>query len=285
MSYNEIKQHGTSDFPFELYRLDVSHPKYEMAFHYHREVELIRVESGSLKVSIDHRSYLLHAGDAAWVNSESVHGASPDNCVYQCIVFSPLLLASEGETGKFFAEGIPDQTLLFPERPEGLFKQRIHELFCAAEEYDGKNRLGVLSALYALFYSASQEKYYTQKLPLDDSKSPKKLIKLKKALSFMRQHFDRSIGLEEIARAADTSPKRLCAFFKELTGETPIRYLMTYRIERAARKLLSTDLSITRIALECGFNDLSYFIKTFKAFKGIPPAAFREASHQNREEK
>lgn len=141
-----------------------------------------------------------------------------------------------------------------------------------------KNRLGVLGALFTLFDTARREELFTQKLPLDDSKSQKNLHKLKKALSFLRENFDRPIGLEEIARAADTSPKYLCSFFKELTGETPIRYLMTYRVERAARKLLSTDLAITQIAFSCGFNDLSYFIKTFKAFKGVPPTAFREAS-------
>ena len=35
MSFNEIKQHGTEDFPFELYKVDKSHPKYKMAFHWH----------------------------------------------------------------------------------------------------------------------------------------------------------------------------------------------------------------------------------------------------------
>ena len=61
-----------------------------------------------------------------------------------------------------------------------------------------------------------------------------------------------------------------------MTGTTPVKYLLTYRIERAARKLLSTDESITQIAYDCGFNDLSYFIKTFKDIKKITPKNYRK---------
>jgi AraC-like DNA-binding protein len=60
-----------------------------------------------------------------------------------------------------------------------------------------------------------------------------------------------------------------------MTGTTPINYLLTYRIERAARKLLGSDLSVTQIAYDCGFNDLSYFIKTFKTFKKVSPKDYR----------
>ena len=61
-----------------------------------------------------------------------------------------------------------------------------------------------------------------------------------------------------------------------MTKSTPIEYLNTYRVERAARKLLNSDTSVTDISYMCGFNDLSYFIKTFKAIKGVTPAKFRK---------
>ena len=51
---------------------------------------------------------------------------------------------------------------------------------------------------------------------------------------------------------------------KEKTGKTPVEYLNGYRIEKASQLLLNSDQSVTEIAFSCGFNDLSYFIKTFK---------------------
>ena len=63
-------------------------------------------------------------------------------------------------------------------------------------------------------------------------------------------------------------------FFKELVGKTPIDYLNFYRIERACEMLISGEKNITETAFECGFNDISYFIKTFKKYKGIPPKQY-----------
>ena len=65
-------------------------------------------------------------------------------------------------------------------------------------------------------------------------------------------------------------------FFKKMTNRTPIDYLNVYRIEMASKKIINTDLSITDIAFSCGFNDLSYFIKTFKKITGITPRKYKE---------
>jgi AraC-like DNA-binding protein len=62
-----------------------------------------------------------------------------------------------------------------------------------------------------------------------------------------------------------------------MTTKTPVEYLNTYRIERASGMLLNSGKSVTDIAFSCGFNDLSYFIKTFKSIKGITPAKFRKS--------
>ena len=78
-----------------------------------------------------------------------------------------------------------------------------------------------------------------------------------------------------------TSPKILffskyfCAFFKQMTDQSPFEYLTNYRIERAARKLINTDLSVTAIAFECGFNSSNYFTTVFKKHTGTTPLKFR----------
>ena len=70
------------------------------------------------------------------------------------------------------------------------------------------------------------------------------------------------------------TPKYFCRFFLEMTHRTPIDYLNYQRIEHACYQLVTTDASITDIAYSCGFNDLSYFIKTFKKYKGITPGKY-----------
>ena len=60
-----------------------------------------------------------------------------------------------------------------------------------------------------------------------------------------------------------------------MTRRSPIDYLNYYRIETACLRLSSTEESITDIAYGCGFNDLSYFIKIFKKYKGVSPRKYR----------
>ena len=62
-----------------------------------------------------------------------------------------------------------------------------------------------------------------------------------------------------------------CRFFKEKVGKTPFSYLNEYRVNQAASQLLSTRLPITEIALNAGFENMSYFIRQFRALQRLYP--------------
>ena len=66
------------------------------------------------------------------------------------------------------------------------------------------------------------------------------------------------------------------AFFKKITHHSPIDYINRYRVEMAWLKLAHTNDSITNIALACGFNDVSYFIKLFHRYKETSPLKYRQ---------
>ena len=72
--------------------------------------------------------------------------------------------------------------------------------------------------------------------------------------------------------------KYLCRFFKDYTSRTPIDYINNLRIEAACHELTSGDMTITEAAIECGFNDISYFSKMFKKYKGITPREYSKAN-------
>ncbi len=83
------------------------------------------------------------------------------------------------------------------------------------------------------------------------------------------------VGLEHAARYAGLSPFHFLRLFSKVTGVTPHQYLLRTRLRRAAR-LLSEDLPITEVALECGFADLSNFVRTFRRAAGVSPGKFRK---------
>ena len=278
MIFNELKQHGREDFPFELYCVDRQHPKYEMAFHWHTNLEMIRVLEGTLSLTLDNRTHVLHAGDIAFINSETVHGATPKDSRYECIVFNLAFLKTGNALCDEFIDHLLSHTaylLEFPNDSEvtavvnAIFKQ------IATEELGSPFQ--VIGLYHQLLGKIQLKKLFTSHLPPSSVHDEKKVVKLKTVLKYIRENFDKDITLEDMAAVAGFSNKYFCKFFKAMTGTTPVNYLLTYRVERAARKLLGSDLSVTQIAYDCGFNDLSYFIKTFKTFKKVSPKDYRKA--------
>lgn len=100
-------------------------------------------------------------------------------------------------------------------------------------------------------------------------------------MTFIEQHYTEPITLPELAESVHMSPKYFCRFFRHMTRRTPIDYLNYYRVECACQELLTTEKSVTEVALDCGFNDISYFIKTFRRHKGVSPGKYLTALTQS----
>ena len=85
----------------------------------------------------------------------------------------------------------------------------------------------------------------------------------------------RDLRLNAVADYVSFSPNYLHTLFLRETGITLRAYVEEVRIQKSIELLMESTMTLTEIAYACGFNDLSYFIKTFKAEKGITPRAFR----------
>ncbi len=283
MSYHELKQHGSADFPFELYKIDQTHPQYEMVYHWHTEHEIVRVEQGQLRMTLNNREILAKTGDIVYINSETVHGAQPEDCIYTCMVFSPEYLSMPGSD---FMDGILGHSILITEffshgNPAyDRLRTLVDTVFSAIDMPSAGQRFTVVGGLYALFGWIADTHTYEARLavPFRSDQDERNVQKLKRVLTYIRTAYDQPITLGDMAAAAEVSPQYFCAFFKTMTSQTPVEYLNNYRIERACRRLLNTDESVTEIAFSCGYNDLSYFIKTFKTVKGKTPRQFRRGN-------
>lgn len=95
-------------------------------------------------------------------------------------------------------------------------------------------------------------------------------------LELVEEAYDTDITLDMMAEKAKLTPKYFCAYFKEITNKTPMEYLNNYRLEQACMMLEQNNLPVTEIAYSCGFNDLSYFIRTFRKMKNITPGGYRK---------
>jgi AraC-like DNA-binding protein len=92
---------------------------------------------------------------------------------------------------------------------------------------------------------------------------------------YVRENLDRSLQRDELAAYVSLSTCHFSRAFKETFGESPHTYIVRLRLERAQELMLSTDNSLSQIALACGFADQSHFTKAFRRSMGETPNAWR----------
>lgn len=273
MSIKELKTHGREDFPLQLYKLTPEHPKYVMVNHWHTSIEIIKVKSGTLNLTVDNVSYALNTNDVFIINAESVHGATPIDCCYECLVFNPRFLKNDNRDCNNFIDKILNGEVIFTSLVKDKdIKDSFFELFSDVD--NGKDDFIIIGELYKILGQLKQNNQFERTLQNIDGKFYKK-NKIKIVLKYIRENYQSLITLESLAQLAGLSTNYFSYYFKNMTGLSPIDYLISYRIEKASNKLLSTDESITKIAFDSGFTDLSYFIKVFKSHTGLTPNKYR----------
>jgi signal transduction histidine kinase/AraC-like DNA-binding protein len=95
------------------------------------------------------------------------------------------------------------------------------------------------------------------------------------ALAYIQQHYAERLSRERIAIEAGVSESYLTQVFQNELGVTPWTYLARYRIAMACRALMTTDESVSDIAISVGFDDPGYFSKVFRSETGMSPREYR----------
>lgn len=102
--------------------------------------------------------------------------------------------------------------------------------------------------------------------------------KMRRLIEFVEENLDRDLRLEAMAREVGMSPLYLSHAFKTSIGQSPHRYILARRVERARGLLRDTDLPISDVALSCGFSSQSHLSNWFFRMVGVSPAAYRKES-------
>ena len=102
------------------------------------------------------------------------------------------------------------------------------------------------------------------------------------AARWLDAHAAEAIDLTSAARAVGLSPFHFLRVFANVLGVTPHQYLVRARLRRAARLLADGSRSITDVAFDVGFGDLSNFVRTFHRAAGVSPGSFRRAARGDR---
>lgn len=102
--------------------------------------------------------------------------------------------------------------------------------------------------------------------------------RIKPVFSYIHKNFRKTISISEIAAVAGYSECYFMSMFKKITGYTFVEYLNIIRIENARKLLVESDMSVSEIAWQSGFNNLSYFIRLFKKKFDCSPLKYRNST-------
>ena len=275
----ENKPHGTKDDPFSTYHIENAGRSFQIPVHWHDEFEIIYVKSGFLTVSISGENYIGKSGDAFVVSPGNLHfmGSQTGNVDYFTFLF-PLKYIS------FRTDDILDDKLLEP-------LNSGHLIISPEIEDTVKEQCEQLVEIYGVKKEESQSKITAQiktKIILlqfilelwkkgfivENDTGGKNTVE-KEMVSYIQQNFTGKILLKEFGEQFHLSEKYISRYFKEHFHITISQYVTYLRLEHAKQLLQDTDIPVTEVAMQSGYQNVSYFIRSFKKTYGMSPLKYR----------
>lgn len=277
--------HRTSSRPFSLHRTVLSEGENcALYLHCHPEAELFYLEQGKLDFQVENHTYTLNVGDGIFVPPGLIHNAynlsdGRGSCIYRAVVFSVDMLE----------KNLPPYCHIYF---SSLYKWRMNCIYPITSENPKNMRL--LSLLPTIFtfqemeveryelaltgtlFLCWQELYNLCFSKLASSPDNPSHTELQASLDYIQQHFNDQLSLRDLAASSGFSEGYFCRSFKDFTGYTPFEYLNRIRIVKSCELLTRTNKKITEIASLCGFNNISYFNRTFSKMMGITPSGYRK---------
>ena len=277
----ENKPHGTKDDPFSTYHIENAGRSFQIPVHWHDEFEIIYVRSGFLTVSISGESYIGKTGEAFVVSPGNLHlmGSQTGTVDYYTFLF-PLKYIS------FRTDDMLDEKLLEP-------LNSGHLMICPRVKDTAKELCEQLIKIYEAKNDESESKITTQVrtkiillqfilemwkkgFVIENDTSGRNIVE-KEMVSYIQQNFTGKISLKEFGEQFHLSEKYISRYFKEHFHITLSQYVTYLRLENAKQLLQDTDLSVTETAMQSGYQNVSYFIRSFKKAYGISPLKYRNS--------
>lgn len=277
----ELKENvkrGEVGFPLSLYVVDGGNGLI-LPYHWHDEFEIYHVVSGSADVRVGDLTYPLNAGDNLMVNGGEIHAAvntGTTHCIYQSVVFdfsmfnSILSDSSQRFMNDLSISKLSVQHEIAPECSQEigvLIERMIESLTKRPQQYE----MYVKGCLYMIFAVMSRYGMVKENSEKNNRAGNYEAI-VKKSIDYISEHYKGMIYLEELAGHAQMSKYAFCRCFKQYTGVSPIEYINIFRVNTAYKLLQNTDRNVTDVAMECGFDNMSYFTKTFRKYKNMTPS-------------
>lgn len=245
----------------------------------HERNSISFVRKGSFGYRARGRHFDLVAGSVLIGRAADEYVCSHDHvCGDECLSFQlePELVAAIGGHEAIWSVGA------LPPVPELMVVAELAEAAAARRSDVALDEAGLLmAARFVKVAGANESKPVAagKRPAINSARDRRRTVE---AALWLEEHAHQSINLEMVSRRADMSPFHFLRLFARVLGVTPHQYLVRCRLRHAARLLADPARSITDVALDVGFADLSNFVRTFRRAAGVSPRAFRKAAKGER---
>ena len=248
------------------------------SLHYHDEMELIPIFSGSITCTVDGKDYTAHKGEIIFVNSGIPH--------------ETFATAGEHESGliqfrlRDFLEREVERVIRYSLKYRSLIGTPVHvirdeeffstvcDLLDECEREQKGYEMFVRSSIYRILGMLYRGEYLSDGLELYRRKEVQKLLP---ALTYINENYADDLTLSSISAHLGFNESYFCRIFKSGTGATFTEYLNFVRVCKAEKLLSETQDSIYEIATSVGICSLSYFNRIFRKYHNCSPTTYRNA--------
>ncbi len=250
-----FEEYDVGKVPFVLKKDLIRTPLfYTNDSNWHEDIELEYFKEGTGTVLLDGKEYFVRAGDFIFVKSNTIHHLIPQsNVKYSCLIVN-----------RHFCQSVQFSQSVLPH----FSCAELGELFLQTERiYENNDDPRMIMKLYdALFKQLIllNERYLSteKESTINEALATKRT---KKAVLYIRENFAEKLTLEKIANELFISKFLLSREFKKIMHTTIIEYINAYRCKVAAEKI-RTGAAVSEAAFSCGYENMSYFTKTFKKY-------------------
>ncbi len=261
-----------------------THKQDELA-HWHNSFELIEVVEGKFFCNVDGSEFLINKGNICIINRGRLHHIyTEDHNAFKCrkktIIFNPdYFIKDENIYEKYILPLLEKDAFAHIQfnikKGIGL---DINALMKEIEALEDEKPIGYELEEYSLIYKVIRYlylAYQSSKQSIHTTYDANVQIQ-RNMTSFIHEHFNSKIGLEDIAEAGQVSKSTCIRLFHKYTGKSPVDFLNNYRLQMSAEKLVTTSEQITEIAYDCGFGQPSYFNRLFLKEYNMTPNQYRK---------
>lgn len=279
---HEEKEHGIAEFPLEFNRDDTrDYLNQDINWHWHKEFELIYIQEGSVICHINQSTYTLAAGEGMMINSGALHRFTSDHYgIITNSIFLPVFLAASDSLiyQKYIMPLEKSDRSCVVFREDGAWQSRIlrllQALFSKISEPE-RNELWIrnqVSEVWLLMMEHLDRRELLEKETAGEKNAGRVLQIM---MQYIQMHYRQPVTLADIAGAGNISKNTALRYFREQINSSPMEYLIQYRIRMACKMLRETSEKIAYISVCAGYENISYFNRSFKKYVGKTPMQYR----------